>query len=127
MKGVKTAHCLDINNTNDLLDLHYDDLDFELGPAPHYYLKLKYPIHSVHPTQCLSVDPTPRQLGFNINADYIHFEINTRRTINPKFDANGVDDAGLDKKRSLFPPTITIGPRSNMLPDSNTTCHLTCI
>ncbi len=38
MKGVKTTHCLDINNTNELLELHYDDLDFELGPAPYYYL-----------------------------------------------------------------------------------------
>jgi hypothetical protein len=40
MKGVKTLHCLDINNTTDLLELHYDDLDFELGPSPYYYLKL---------------------------------------------------------------------------------------
>ena len=40
MKGVKTLHCLDINNTTELLELHYDDLDFELGPAPYYYLKL---------------------------------------------------------------------------------------
>ena len=60
MKGVKTLHCLDINNTTELLELHYDDLDFELGPAPYYYLKLKYPIHSVHPTQCLSIDPSTR-------------------------------------------------------------------
>ncbi len=71
MKGVKTTHCLDINNTTELLELHYDDLDFELGPAPYYYLKLKYPIHSVHPTQCLSVDPTSKQLEFNINTDYL--------------------------------------------------------
>ena len=94
MKGVKTLHCLDINNTTELLELHYDDLDFELGPTPYYYLKLKYPIHSVHPTQCLSVDPTTKQLAFNINADYFDFETNTRRTLKPKFDANGVDDAG---------------------------------
>ena len=40
MKGVKNLHCLDINNTTELLELHYDDLDFELGPAPYYYLKL---------------------------------------------------------------------------------------
>jgi hypothetical protein len=38
-KGVKTTHCVDINNTTDLLELHYGDLDFELGPAPHFYLK----------------------------------------------------------------------------------------
>ncbi len=44
MKGLKNLHCLDINYTTELLELHYDDLDFELGPAPHYYLKLKYPI-----------------------------------------------------------------------------------
>ena len=25
----------------------YDDLDFELGPAPHYIFKLKYPKYSV--------------------------------------------------------------------------------
>jgi hypothetical protein len=70
MKGVKALHCLDINNTTDLLELHHDDLDFELGLAPYNYLKLEYPIHSVHPTQCLSVDPTTRQLELNINADY---------------------------------------------------------
>ena len=40
MKGVKTLHCLDINNTTELLELHYDDLGFELGPAPYNYLKL---------------------------------------------------------------------------------------
>jgi len=28
MKGVKALHCLDINNTTELLELHYDDLDF---------------------------------------------------------------------------------------------------
>ena len=94
MKGVKSLHCLDINNTSELLELHYDDLDFELGPAPYYYLKLKYPIHSVHPTQCLSIDSTTKQLEFNINTDYFDFESNTRRTLKPKFDANGVDDAG---------------------------------
>ena len=94
MKGVKALHCLDINNTTELLELHYDDLDFELGPAPYNYLKLKYPIHSVHPTQCLSVDSTTRQLEFNINTDYFDFETNARRTLRPKFDANGVDDTG---------------------------------
>ncbi len=62
MKGVKALHCLDINTTSELLELHHDDLDFEQGPAPYNYLKLKYPIYSVHPTQCLSVDPTTRQL-----------------------------------------------------------------
>ena len=40
MKGVKPLHCLDINNTTELLEFHYDDLDFDLGPAPYYYLKL---------------------------------------------------------------------------------------
>ena len=40
------------------------------------------------------VDPTTKQLEFNINADYFDFEVNTRRTLKPKFDANGVDDAG---------------------------------
>ncbi len=52
---MKSLHCLDTNNAPELLELHYDDLDFELGPAPYYYLRLKYPIHSVHPsdpTQC---------------------------------------------------------------------------
>ncbi len=48
MKGVKALHCLDINDTTELLELHYDDLDFDLGPAPYYYFKFKYPIHSVH-------------------------------------------------------------------------------
>jgi hypothetical protein len=93
MKGVKSLHSLDINNTTELLKLHYDDLDFELGPAPYYYLKLKYPMHSVHPTHCLSVDPTTKKLEFNINTDYFDFEPNSRRTLKPNFDANGVDDA----------------------------------
>jgi hypothetical protein len=30
MNGVKTTHSLDMNNTTDLLELHYDDLDLEL-------------------------------------------------------------------------------------------------
>jgi hypothetical protein len=93
MKGVKSLHCLDINNASELLELHYDDLDFELGPAPYYYLKLKYPIHSVNPTHCLSVDPTTRQLEFNLNTDYFDFESDSKRTLRPKFDANGKDDA----------------------------------
>ncbi len=76
------------------MELHYDDLDLEQGPAPYYCLKLKYPIHSVHPTQCLSVDPTTRRLEFNINTDYFDFETNSRRILKPKFDSNGVDDAG---------------------------------
>jgi len=56
--------------------------------------KLKYPIHSVHPAQCLSVDPTTKQLEFNVNTDYFDFESNTRIALKPKFDANGVGDAG---------------------------------
>jgi hypothetical protein len=94
MKGVKAVHCSDVNSTTESLELHYDDLDFEQGPAPYNYLQLKYSIHSVHPTQCLSVDAATRQLEFNINADYFDFEANTRRTLKPKFDSNGVDDAG---------------------------------
>ncbi len=79
MKGIKTLYCLDINSKTDLLKLQYDDLDFELGPAPYNYLKLQYPIHSLHPTQCLSIDPTTNQLEFNTNTDYFDFETNTRR------------------------------------------------
>jgi hypothetical protein len=40
MKGVKNLHFLDIKTITELLEFHYDDLDFELGPAPYYYLKL---------------------------------------------------------------------------------------
>jgi hypothetical protein len=65
-----------------------------LGSAPYYYLKLKYPLHSVHPSQCLSVDPTTKPLEFNVNTDYFDFEANTRKILKPKFDAKGVDDAG---------------------------------
>ena len=78
MKGVKTNHCLDINTTTELLELKYDDLDFELGPAPNNNLKLKYPIHSVHPTHCLSINPTTKQLELNINTDYLVFESNSK-------------------------------------------------
>jgi hypothetical protein len=91
MKGVKALHCLDINNTTELLELHYDDSDFEQDPAPYNYFKFKYTIYSAHPTQCLSVDPTTKQLEFNITTDYFDFEANTRRTLKPKFDSNGVD------------------------------------
>ena len=38
MKGVKGLHWLDINNESEFLELHYDDLDFELGLEPYYYL-----------------------------------------------------------------------------------------
>jgi hypothetical protein len=31
MKGVKPLHCLDLNNTTELLELHNDDLDFDLN------------------------------------------------------------------------------------------------
>ncbi len=55
---------------------------------------MKYPIHSAHPTQCLSVDPTTKQLEFTIDSDYFDFEQNTRRTLKPKFDADGGFDAG---------------------------------
>jgi hypothetical protein len=61
---LKPVHCLDINYITEILELQCDDLDFEQGPAPYYYLKLKYPIHSNHPTQCLSVDLTTRSLEF---------------------------------------------------------------
>ena len=57
----------------------YNDLDFELGPGPYYYLKLKYPIHSVHPTQCLSLDTTTKQLEFNTYNDCFDFETNARK------------------------------------------------
>ena len=84
MKGVKSTHCLDINSASELLELHYDDLDFDLGPTPTYNLKLKYPIHSVHPTQCLSINPTTKQLEFNINTDYLEFETNTKKKFKTK-------------------------------------------
>jgi hypothetical protein len=93
MKEVKTLHCLDINNTTELLELHYDDLDFDLGPAPYYYLKLKYPIHSVHPTQSLSINSTSKPLELNTNTDF-EFETNATRTLRPKIDANVVEDTG---------------------------------
>ena len=65
-------------------------MDFDLGPTPYYYLKLKYPIHSVHPTQCLSVNATTKQLEFNINTDYFNFETNATRTLKPKFDVKNI-------------------------------------
>jgi hypothetical protein len=36
-KGVKATHGLGINKT-ELLELKFDDLDLELGPAPNYNL-----------------------------------------------------------------------------------------
>jgi hypothetical protein len=61
------------------------------GPAPYYHFKLKYPIHSVHHTHYLSVDPTIRQLEFNVNTDYFEFEANSRRSLKTRFESNGVD------------------------------------
>jgi hypothetical protein len=94
MKGVKTLHCLDLNNTTELLESHYDDLDFELGPTPYYYLKLKYPNSWCSSDSMFISRSYNKQLEFNINADYFDFEANSRRTLRPKFDANGVEDAG---------------------------------
>ena len=34
MSGVQ-SRCLDINNTTELLELLYYDIDFELGPEPY--------------------------------------------------------------------------------------------
>jgi hypothetical protein len=123
MKGVKALHCFDFNSTTDLLELHYDDLDFELGLAPYNCLILKYPIHSImiHPTQCISVDPTTRKLEFNINTEYFDFETSTRRTLSSKFDSNGVDDAGplfIDfstrKLRTKYNDTLQVNANLNI-------------
>ena len=35
-----------------------------------------------------------KTIRININTDYFDFEPNSRRTLKPKFDANGVDDGG---------------------------------
>jgi hypothetical protein len=42
----------------------------------------------------LSIDPTTKQLYFNINTEYFAFESNIKRSLKSQFDANGVDDAG---------------------------------
>ncbi len=42
----------------------------------------------------MSIDPSTKQLEFIINTDYFDFESNSRRTLKPKFDANGVDSEG---------------------------------
>jgi hypothetical protein len=86
LKGVQTNHYSDFNTTTELLELLYDNLDFKLGPAPTYKLKLN-PIHNVHPTQCISVNETTKQLGFNVNTDYFEFERNTRKLLNLNFYA----------------------------------------
>ena len=44
-----------------------------------------------------------KTIRININADYFDFETNTRKTLKPKFDANGVDDAGQLWGRGLIP------------------------
>ncbi len=41
---------------------------------------------------CLLIQQQPE---FNINADYFDFESNTKRTLESRFVANGVDDAGV--------------------------------
>ncbi len=84
-KGVKALHCVDINNTTELLGLHlWCDLDLEQGPAPYYYyLKPTHFVSSAHPIQCLLVDTTTRQLEFNINTYCFDFEANKRRNLKP--------------------------------------------
>ncbi len=42
----------------------------------------------------LSVDPTIRQLEFNVNTDYFEFEANSRRSLKTRFESNGVDTIG---------------------------------
>ena len=46
--------------------------------------KIKHPIHSVHPTQFISIDPSTKQLECNLNPGYFDFESNSRRTLKPK-------------------------------------------
>ena len=48
----------------------------------------------VYPSHCLSIDQTTKKLELNIKNDYFDFESNTRRSLKPKFEANGVDYAG---------------------------------
>jgi hypothetical protein len=55
---------------------------------------LKYPFYSVHPTQCLSVDPTTKKLEFDTNTDHFDFETNARKTLKPIFSANKGYDGG---------------------------------
>jgi hypothetical protein len=92
MKGVnlKATHCLDINSASELLELRYDDLDFEIGPTPTYSLKLKYPIRSIHPTQCLSINPTTKELEFNLNTESLEFETNATHTLKTKLELKGI-------------------------------------
>ncbi len=87
----ETGHCCSPKSR--FLFSHSSIPCFDLGPAPFYYLKLKYPIHSVYPTQWLSINSTSNQLEFNIN-DYFEFETNATRTLRPKFDSYGVEDTG---------------------------------
>ncbi len=49
-------------------------------------------------------------LEFNNNTDHFDFEANTRRSLRPKFDANGVEDAGL---LFIYFPTRRLGSRYN--------------
>ncbi len=52
MKGVKKSHCFDINNTTEILALHYDDFDFELGTAPGNLASLNLSWQSKEGTYC---------------------------------------------------------------------------
>ena len=38
----------------------------------------------------LSIDPTTKQLEFNINTDYFEFETGTKNTLKPKLELKGV-------------------------------------
>ena len=79
IKGVKSNHCLKIDASTELLELKYDTLDFDLGSV-NKELKLKFPIHSVHPTHAIEVDASTHELRFNINTDYLEYQTTPTKT-----------------------------------------------
>ncbi len=49
MKGAQATNRLDTKDATKLMELHHDDLEFEVRLGPYYYFKIQYPIRSVHP------------------------------------------------------------------------------
>ncbi len=64
-----------------------------------------------------------KTIRINTNTDYFDFEQNTRRTFKPKFDTNGVDDAGMlfigfstRKIRAIYNDTLQVNASKEFMP-----------
>jgi hypothetical protein len=71
LKGTKSAHCLHIDNTTELIELKFDADDFELGPTPNYNLQFKHKVYGVKNKNGLYLDPTMNLIEINLDTEYL--------------------------------------------------------